>query len=419
MVGLSGLAALLGVLAASIVLSTPLDRLSPLVFDVYQRLQPRAEAGAPVTVVDIDEASIAELGQWPWPRSVIAGMVDRLGEMGAAAIAFDIVFPEPDRTSLSRVVSELERAGAEVSLPAGGAFDNDVVLADAFARHNVVAGIVLSGETEAIVPAAKAGFAFGGADPREYLPQYSGGVVNLPVLTEAAAGAGFFSFPPSADGIVRTIPLVAAAAGELYPSLSLEALRIAQGAGSFVIRSTGASGEADTGRPAMVALRAGALDVPTGPDGEFWVYFSGLPSMATISAARLLDADAVDALAGHVDGHIVLIGTSAVGLRDIVATPVSAAMPGVMVHAELLDQIVGQTFLTRPDWAAGRGARGGARRRADPHRRGATGQRAGAGGDVARAGSGRGRAVVGSVLVASGCCSIRSCRPSRSRPSSR
>ncbi|MDP3316551.1 MAG: adenylate/guanylate cyclase domain-containing protein, partial [Devosia sp.] len=136
------------------------------------------------------------------------------------------------------------------------------------------------------------------------------------------------------------------------PSLGLEALRVAQGAGSFVVRSTGASGEADTGRPAMVALRDGALDVPTGPMGDFWIYYSGLPSMPTVPAIDVLSGD-MAALSAAVGGRIVLVGTSAVGLRDIVSVPMGYSVAGVRVHAEIIDQIVGQTFITRPDWAPG------------------------------------------------------------------
>ena len=349
-----GLAAIAAAVALAALGVTPLDRLSPLVFDAYQRLQPRAEAGAPVTVVDIDEASIRRLGQWPWPRDTLAAMVDRLTELGAAAIAFDMVFPEPDRSSLARVAGELERAGATVVLPADRtALDNDLMLAEAFARGSVVAGIAISGETASTLPAPRAGFAFGGADPKSYLPDFRGGVSNLAPLTEAARGFGFFSFPPTHDGVVRSIPLVASAQGSLYPALSLETLRVAQGASSILVRSTGASGEADTGAPAMVAVRTGALEIPTGPGGELWIYHSGLPSMPVVPAARLLDPAAGAELAAAVEGRIVLIGTSAVGLRDLVVTPLQQGVAGVRVHAEAIDQVMAGVALSRPDWAFG------------------------------------------------------------------
>jgi adenylate cyclase len=349
-----GLATLFTLLAITSFNPTALDRLTPLVFDAYQRIQPRAEAGAPVVVVDIDEASIAALGQWPWSRSVVARIVDRLGELGAATIAFDIIFSEKDRTSLGQIARDLEQAGATVIMPAGRRMpDNDAVLAEAFGRNNVTAGLVVSNETEAELPLPKAGFSFAGADPRAFLAEFTGGVRNLPILDEAAAGLGFFSFPPNRDGIVRTIPVVARAQEQMFPTLGVEALRVAQGAGSYIIRATGASGEADTGVPAMTALKVGALEVPTGPAGEMWIYFSGMPSLPTISAATLLDPAQSQPLEDTIAGRIVLVGSSAVGLRDLVATPLAASVAGVRVHAEVIDQIFGGTFLTRPDWAKG------------------------------------------------------------------
>jgi adenylate cyclase len=353
LVWLVGLLTLGAFVALNVLGLLPIDRLTPLVFDAYQRLQPRVESGAPLAIVDIDEASIAELGQWPWSRAVLGKIVDRLGELGAATIAFDVVFSEPDRTSLAEAARSLQQAGATVVLPPGQALDNDALFAAAIARNSVVAGIVASNDTTGALPAPKAGFAFGGTDPKRYLPDFKGGVSNLKILTDAAQGLGVFSFPPSSDGIVRIIPLVAASGGNLYPALSIEALRLAQGAQSVLVRSTDASGETAAGTPAMSTLRVGAIDIPTGPHGELWVYFSGLRSMPTIPAAALLDPQRSASFADQIAGHIVLVGTSAVGLRDLVATPTDASMPGVRVHAEIIDQILGGTYLSRPDWAVG------------------------------------------------------------------
>ena len=129
-------------------------RLSALVFDFYQNVRPRPEAGAPVTIVDVDDASIQTLGQWPWPRSEIGRIVDRLGELGAAAIAFDLVFSEPDRTSLRQAASALEKAGAEVALPSHLP-DNDEILGESFARNGVTAGFVLTNQSTDPLPRRK------------------------------------------------------------------------------------------------------------------------------------------------------------------------------------------------------------------------------------------------------------------------
>ena len=349
-----GLGVLVIVIAGIAALPGAFGHLSNLVFDGYQRLKPRKEAGAPVVVVDIDEASLKKIGQWPWPRTTLAALVDRLGSLGAADIAFDMVFPEPDRTSPSHVISALRKEGATIDLPPGAAEpDNDAALARAFANNHVVAGIAISNETANPLPLPKAGFAFGGQDPKSYLPHFRGGVANLPELTHAASGMGFFSFPAKGDGVVRSLPLIAIAGGRLYPALSIEALRVAQQAGSYIIRSTGASGEINSGQAAMTALKDGAFAMPTGPDSQFRIYYSGLPQMKTIPAANILDAGKSAALGQEIAGHIVLVGTSAVGLRDLVATPFREAMPGVRVHAEIIDQIMGQSFLARPDWVRG------------------------------------------------------------------
>jgi len=163
-VGIAGLITLAAILVGFGGNSSLLGRLSGLVFDLYQNIKPRIEAavtlgGVPVVVVDIDEASIREVGQWPWARNEIAAIVDRLRELGAATIAFDIVFSEPDRTSVATAAEMLTRAGASVHLPPN-VLDNDEVLAASFGRGGVVAGFVLTNENETPPPPPKAGFAF-------------------------------------------------------------------------------------------------------------------------------------------------------------------------------------------------------------------------------------------------------------------
>lgn len=351
MVGAVTLLLCLGVLriwpSVTDILKTPL-------FDGYQRLHPRTTTDPPVAVVDIDEASIAELGQWPWSRQVIANMVERLHGLDAAAIGFDIVFSEPDRLSLARAVEALRKEGASVELPmTPDRLDSDAALAKALSTANVSVGLALTDETHQTLPHAKAAFSFGGSNPRLYLPQFSSAVRNLDILHDAAAGAGFFSFSASRDNVIRTMPLVSAAGDALFPALSIETLRLAQGASGIILRGNDASGEKGGQHPGMVEMRVGALTVPTMPDGRLRIYYSGLAGMTVISAADLLSNRLTPAQTQAISGRIVLIGTSAIGLRDIVATPLAAAVPGVNVHAEIIDQIMAGVFLQEPDWAAG------------------------------------------------------------------
>ena len=344
--------------AATIVLAfsplSPLDRLNALVFDAYQNLQPRPAAESPVVVVDIDDDSIRKFGQWPWPRSFLAGMIDRLGGMGAASIGLDILFSEPDRTSPALALAQLRDQGFQIVAPATNpSLDNDQVFAESFARSPVVSGLALADSVRTPPPDPKAGFSYGGTDPLEYLGAYQGSVRNLAPLDEAATGVGVISFPPGRDGIVREIPLISRYDNKLYPALSLELLRVAQGASTYVIRSTGAHGEQDTGSPGMVAVKDGDYEVPTGPEGKMWVYYARRPAAPVVPVLRLMSPEPDPAVVDMVAGRIVLIGTSAIGLRDLVSTPLASGLPGVLVHAEIIDQIVGGTFLSRPDWAVG------------------------------------------------------------------
>ena len=331
------------------------ERLTTQIFDEYQRFKPREPAGAPILIVDIDEQSISEIGQWPWPRSQLALVVDRLGQLGAAAIAFDVTFPEKDRTSLSRTLESLREAGAEVSFPNGiPELDNDVIFTKILNRNPTITSFALTHDFSSDLPKPKAGFAFGGRDPKEILLPYSGGVLSLPAFDEAAAGLGFINYLPTLDGVVRKVPLVAHANDTLYPSFGIEALRVAQQASNFVVMSTGASGEVEAGAPAIVGVRIGAFEAPTDGEGNLWVYYSGKMSDSSMPARALL-AEPFDPqpLEARVAGHIVLIGTSSVGLHDLRATPLSSGVPGVAVHAELIDQILSGTFLNRPDYMPG------------------------------------------------------------------
>jgi adenylate cyclase len=333
---------------------SPLDRLSDLVFDAYQNLQPRPAAESPVVVVDIDDESIRRFGQWPWPRTFLADLIERLNGMGAATIGLDLLLSEPDRTSPALALAQLRDQGFQItSPPTNPPLDHDEVLAGAFGRAPVVSGLALAQTVKTPPPEPKAGISFGGADPLSYLQSYAGSVRNLTALDEAASGIGVISFPPARDGVVREIPLLSRYDTKLYPSLSIETLRVAQGASAFLVRSTGAHGEADTGLPGMVAVKVGNFEVPTGASGKMRVYYSSEPAAAVLPVHRIMSADQDPQVADTVAGRIVLIGTSAIGLRDLVSTPLTSALPGVLVHAEIIEQIVGGTFLSRPDWAIG------------------------------------------------------------------
>ncbi|MHB1103993.1 MAG: CHASE2 domain-containing protein [Devosia sp.] len=319
----------------------PVQALREIAFDFYQRSQPRPAADFPIRVVDIDEASLREVGQWPWPRDRLAVIVDRLAEMGAAAIALDMLLPEPDRLSPKRIAESLPGVD-ESALP-----DYDAMLAAAIARAPVVLGFADSPFSETLPEAPKSGFAVSGKNPIAAVPKLQGAVLPLPALAAAAPGLGSLSLgaTDSVDA-VRRIPLLWSDGKQFFPTLSIEALRVALGVSTIVVM-----GETE-GDGFVEAVRVGDIMVPTMPRGELWLYYRKPTPELYIPAKDIL-APGYAENAARIAGHIVFLGTSASGLLDIHGTTLGDNVPGVSIHAQAVEQMLAGAYLTRTDWVSG------------------------------------------------------------------
>ena len=320
-------------------------------FDTLQRIWPRENANTqPVRIVDIDEASLKKLGQWPWPRTELAKLVDELNELGAAAIAFDIIFPEPDRMSPDRI---LEDPAVKLALGSSGPAapmvlpNNDTIFAKAISGRPVI--LAFAGSTSAVdLPISpKAGFAQTGLPALNAVPLIEHVIQNLDVLNQAASGLGDINLDLRAEqGIARQIPLILSDGKTFYPSLVLEALRVAQGVDTIVVNAS-----PDT-EGAIDSLRVGQIEFPVADNGQLSIYYSPDSPKLYISAAQVISGMAREELRPKIMGHIVLIGTSAIGLLDTRTSSLGEAIPGVSVHAQALQQIMSGAFLNRPEWAA-------------------------------------------------------------------
>ncbi len=326
------------------------EAMSNQVFDEYQRLRPRAYQPAPVRIIDIDEDSLAKLGQWPWPRDLLARLIDRAHDRGAATIAFDSVFAEADRTSPAQVAALWPESG-ELSglkkqvmrMP-----DHDGVFAKAIARDNVVLGFALISAATSKTPDIKTHFGFAGAPPHPFLWNFAGAVTNLPILEKAAAGNGNFGFVREGS-IIRRVPLLFMKDRTIVPGLSIEALRVAQGVGTIGVKSSGAHAVEDWGAEEGVReMKVGALKFPTDSHGEFWVYYTAASPGRVVPAWCVFDKKCA---ADKLEGSIAFVGTSAAGLKDLRATPVNPNAAGVEVHANIAEMILSHEFLIRPVWA--------------------------------------------------------------------
>ncbi len=353
---LAGLIPVLLIALAKLAMPVGFAQVGGLVFDTYQRLSPRPYQDANVRVVDIDDESVRRLGQWPWPRTDLAALTEAITEAGAVTIAFDIVFSEADRTSPRFLAEQVARQGASPTqlatlraLP-----DHDDRFAAMLASAPSVLGFFLTHDRPGAVVQPMAGFAVAGTDPGASLTGYSGAIMPLGPFQAAAAGLGFVSIRGDPDGIVRRMPLIAKANGTLVPSLSAEALRVAQGAGGMVVRSSDASGETNAGAPEAVSLKIGATEVPVTERGEMWMHYTRPVLERTVPAWKVMSGQLKPAeLERLFSGRIVLIGAGAVGLRDLVATPMQERELGVVLHAQALEQMILGNFLDRPDWTAG------------------------------------------------------------------
>jgi adenylate cyclase len=331
------------------------EQVRNLVFDSYQRIAPRPyDPNAPVRIANIDEESLKRLGQWPWPRSILARLVDRLHELGAAAVALDILLAEPDRTAPKNLLAqwsdqpdaEILRAAME-RLP-----DPDAALAKALARTNSITAFVLVGGPPGPKPEHKVGFAHAGDDPVLFAPSLPAAVPSLPEFQAAAVGNGSVNTLPDRDGLIRRVPLVFSVGDDLYPSLTAETLRVAQGSGnSYVVKSSGASSEASFGQSTGIThVKVGKPEVPTDSVGSVLLYDTGAVPQRYVPIWRILEPDFDPT---PIAGHIIFVGTDVEGLKDIKSTPLDPVMPGVELHAQIAEQIILGKYLARPDWALG------------------------------------------------------------------
>jgi adenylate cyclase len=327
-----------------------------IAFDSYQKLDPVPyDPRLPVRVVDIDEESLSRIGQWPWSRTIVADLLAKLRDQGAAVVAFDILFSEPDRTSPESVLPLLpEDARAALAPLVEGRPSHDDVFAAAIATVPTVLGITGSDRQTEPLP-VRAGFAVAGDDPRPFMRGFPGATGNLPALDRAAAGIGSVNWMPDRDQVIRRIPLLYRVGNDFMPTLTTEALRVAQAAGTYVLKASNASGETAFGaQTGLNHVRVGDFEIPTDADGGIWLHFRPYNHATYIPAWKVLagqnDPD-------EINGRIILVGASAPALLDLRATPLDAAVPGVEIHAQAIEQIVSGAAagraLSRPDYVAG------------------------------------------------------------------
>lgn len=292
-----------------------------------------------IVIIDIDEKSLKELGQWPWSRDIVATLLQNLAEYGVGIVGLDVVFAEPDNSSPKKVFEKL-------GLDAHNVMDFDALFADTIAQTPTIVGYVFALTHDGIAPdrrpKSKAIIVEKNKPETSYLIKPYRTILNIPQIQESAYSSAYFNTVPDSDGIVRSIPMVMEYEGVLYPSLSLEMMRI-------ILDQKKLEVIYDEGGVSYIQL--GDITIPTDFNGRMIVNFRGPEKSYRYISASDIYFKRTDPL--HVEGKIALLGTSAAGLLDLRSTPFESVYAGVEVHANALDNILNKDFLSKPIWAVG------------------------------------------------------------------
>jgi adenylate cyclase len=332
-------------------------------YDLKVRSRGTRDVAGQIVIVAIDERSLKEEGRWPWPRTRLAKLISRLTDSGVAVIGVDILFPEKDAyVPFSEVQQALEKQDVGVMQKKeliewlGNVSDSDQRFAEAILNSKKT---VLGFSVFPTEEAAKEQFVqkmsqdhldlldfsqfsviqrFDSPDdPVRLRPVYAVGM-SLPKLMDAANSAGFVSFIPESDGVIRRVPMVMQSGDYLFPALSLQALHEAARLPTGVIVAPfGVDG-----------VRLGEAHIPTSETGDFLVNYHG-------PAHTFSHLSATDVLSGKIgkaelENKVVLVGATAAGTYDLHVSPYGPLYPGVEVHANVMENILNQDFLIRPEW---------------------------------------------------------------------
>lgn len=325
------------------------QRAKASVYDFQHRGLSSAPPSSLPLIVDVDEQSLSQYGQWPWPRYRLALLIAKLQRWGARVVALDMVFPEVDRTSPAVIKAGLEKE-LNISVSLEGVpeslRDNDQVLADVLARGPVVLGHFFffderSRSNRCSPPSTPIGIVSQGNEAAELALYDAQGVLcNIPLLAQSTPRSGFFNARPDIDGVYRKLPLLIRYEERIYPSLALEATLMALGERQLVVEQS----------QDRLLLRLPHRTVPLDRLGNLHLRFRGPGhTFPYVSAADILNDEVSATL---FQDRIVFIGSSAAGINDRSATPTDPLMPGVELHAVAVDNLLQQDVLHPPPLSA-------------------------------------------------------------------
>jgi signal transduction histidine kinase len=309
-------------------------------FDFEQSAWPQSPRERHVVIVDIDQASLTAVGQWPWPRSTVARLTNDIAAMQPAVIGFDVLLPLPDRLSPQEIIRALPSINEATRSDLMSLPSNDTLLAASFRRVPIVLGIAALPATAAIgngsadTPVSMVAEA--GDDAGEYLPQSASLIANVAELDAAASGRGMVTLVADDDGVLRRNPAAIAVRDRVFPSFAIEVARVAARADSITLAAGGSGIE---------SVNIAGNRLATDRAGNLWLHYARAHSLQILSAADIL---AGRISAANIRGKLVLLGTTALAISGYYATPLGDRRAGVEIQAQLLQNILDGDVLVRP-----------------------------------------------------------------------
>ena len=310
--------------------------ISFLSFDLYQKIIPLKKESSEVVIVDINEKSLEKFGQFPWSRSIFAKIIENINTAKPKAIGFDIFFSEKDKQSPEEIIKSYNLIPTDVA-EIQNIRGHDEIFREQLEKSNSVIAVLGSNVSShgSYDRSAKAKFFSKGGDPKEFTFSYPYSIGSLEKLEKSAKGLGSISFLDQTDGIVRSLPLILRFNNKLYPTMGLEMIRVGSKQKNIFI---------ELDEVGIKKLSVRPLKISSDPNSVFWIRYKQPQKDQYISASSVYDEKFEE---DFFKDKYVLIGASAQGLFDRVKTPLGVTMPGVEVHANVIENILDNSYLVR------------------------------------------------------------------------
>ena len=310
--------------------------ISNLSFDLYQKVFTLKKTDSDVVIIDIDEKSLGKFGQFPWSRSVFAKILEKVNQSNPKAIGFDIFFTEKDKQSPEEIIKSYNLIPADVS-QIQNLKGHDEIFREQLEKSKSITAVLGSN-----VPShsnydrkAKARFLSKGGDPKNFTYSYTYSIGSLETLEKSVKGLGSISFLDQTDGIIRSLPLLVRFDNKIYPTMGLEMIRVGNNQKNIYVEMNEVGINRISARPYKIL---------SDPNGIIWIRYKNSIKSQYISSSDVYDGKFPE---NFFKNKYVLIGASAQGLFDLVKTPLGVTIPGVEVHANVIENIIDQSFLIR------------------------------------------------------------------------